>query len=211
MVGLRENQKAERRIRMLDAARRHFLESGFEAATIEAIAKTAEVSAVTVYNYYSTKRGLLLALVGQSDDILIGKIDAFMAALPDDPVEALAGISLVIRDHNLGYLKRRIWRHVIATSVIEGSSDFGRSYAALDQKLGERFVDLFEILTRRGALDPAIDCTAAGATLFKLQNARFVEFMADDALIPTDMDRRFRGDITFVLDHYMADRDGISA
>lgn len=211
MAGLRESQKAGRRIRMLDAARRHFLESGFETATIEAIAETAEVSAVTVYNYYGTKRGLLLALVGQSDDILIGKIDAFMTTLPDDPLEALAGISLVIRDHNLGYLKRPIWCHVIATSVIEGSSGFGRAYAALDQKLGELFGHLFEILTRRGDLDPTIDCAAAGQTLFKLQNARFVEFMADDALTPSDMDRRFRGDIAFVLGHYIADRDAMSA
>jgi len=148
MAGLRESQKAGRHIRMLDAARRH------EAATVEAIAESAGVSAVTVYNYYGTKRGLLLALVGQSDDILIGKIDAFMADPPNDPLEAFAGISIVIRDHNLGYLKRPIWRHVIATSVIEGSSDFGRSYAALDQKLGQLFGHLFEILARRGALDP---------------------------------------------------------
>ena len=54
-------------------------------------------------------------------------------------------------------------------------------------------------------------CTAAGETLFKLQNARFVEFMADDALNPVDMDRRFRGDIAFVLGHRMAGRDAISA
>jgi AcrR family transcriptional regulator len=211
MAGLRESQKAERRIRMLDAARRHFLESGFEAATIEAIAESAGVSAVTVYNYYGTKRGLLLALVGQSDTFLIGKIDAFMADPPNDPLEAFAGISVVIRDHNLGYLKRPIWRHVIATSVIEGSSDFGRGYAALDQKLGALFGCLLDILVRCGTLDSAIDCTAAGETLFKLQNARFIELMADDALTPADMDHRVRGDIAFVLGHHMAGRKSMSA
>lgn len=211
MAGLREIQKAGRRQRMLDAARRHFLESGYEAATIEAIAETAGVSAVTVYNYYGTKRGLLLALVGQSDDILIDKINAFIATLPGNPLEALAGISLVVRDHNLGYLKRPIWRHVIATSVIEGSSDFGRAYASLDRKLGEIYGHLLETLARRGALGSAIDCAAAGDTLFKLQNARFIELMADDALTPADMDSRVRGDIAFVLGHHIVDRNAISA
>jgi hypothetical protein len=35
--------------------------------------------------------------------------------------------------------------------------------------------------------------------------------MADDALTPSDMDRRFRGDIAFVLGHDIADRDAMSA
>ena len=48
MAGLRENQKAGRRKRILEAARRHFLASGYDAATVEAIAETAELSAVTV-------------------------------------------------------------------------------------------------------------------------------------------------------------------
>ena len=35
--------------------------------------------------------------------------------------------------------------------------------------------------------------------------------MADDALNPVDMDRRFRSDIAFVLGHHIVDRDAISA
>ena len=217
MAGLREHQKAGRRKRILGAARRHFLESGFDAATIEAIAKTAEVSAVTVYNYYGTKRGLLLALVGQSDDILIGKINAFIADPPDDLLEAVTGISAVIRDHALGYLDKPIWRQVIATSVIEGSSDFGRGYAALDRTLGDLIGTLLDTLARRGALgrpavdSAAIDNKAAGETLFKLQNARFIEFMADDAVTPNEMDRRVRQDIALVLGQHLAARESISA
>ena len=211
MAGLREHQKAGRRKRMLDAARRHFLESGFEAATIEAIAETAELSAVTVYNYYGTKRGLLLALVGQSDDILIGKINDFIADPPDDPLEAIAGVSAVIRDHALGYLDKPIWRQVIATSVIEGGSDFGRGYAALDRALGGLMGSLLDTLGRRGALSAMSDSTAAGETLFKLQNARFVEFMADDAVSANEMDRRVRGDIALVLGQHIAARESIPA
>ncbi len=226
MAGLREHQKAGRRKRILEAARRHFLESGYDAATIEAIAETAEVSAVTVYNYYGTKRGLLLALVGQSDGILIGKINAFIADPPDDPLEAVTGVSTVIRDHALGYLDKPIWRHVIATSVIEGSSEFGRGYAALDRTLGGLIGTLLETLARRGAPGPgidraavggaaidwaAIDNEAAGETLFKLQNARFVEFMADDAVTPNEMDRRVRQDIALVLGQYLAAKPAMSA
>ncbi len=211
MAGLREHQKAGRRKRILEAARRHFLESGYDAATIEAIAETAEVSAVTVYNYYGAKRGLLLALVGQSDGILIGKINVFIADPPDDPLAAVTGVSTVIRDHALGYLDKPIWRQVIATSVIEGSSDFGRGYAALDRTLGGLIGTLLETLARRGALSRAVDSQAAGETLFKLQNARFVEFMADDAVTANEMDRRVRGDIALVLGQHLAAKQSIPA
>ena len=216
MAGLREHQKAGRRKRILEAARRHFLERGYNAATVEAIAGTAEVSAVTVYNYYGTKRGLLLALVGQSDDILIGKLNAFIADPPGDPLEAIAGVSAVIRDHALGYLDKPIWRQVIATSVIEGSAGFGRGYAALDRTLGGLIGTLLETLARRGAVGPgidraAIDNEAAGETLFKLQNARFVEFMADDAMTANEMDRRVRQDIALVLGQHLAVRESIPA
>lgn len=199
MVGLREHQKAGRRRRILEAARRHFLASGYEAATIEAIAETAEVSAVTIYNYYSTKRGLLLALVVQSDDILITKINQMLSDAPDDPVEAVGQFAETIRDHVLSYLNKAIWRYVIATSVIEGSSHFGHAFAELDKEVARLLGRLLQILKRRGTLRGVNDCEAAGETLFKLQNARFIEFIADEAMTDREMARLVRDDSALML------------
>ncbi len=198
-MGLREHQKAGRRRRILEAARRHFLASGYEAATIEAIAETAEVSAVTIYNYYSTKRGLLLALVVQSDDILITKINQMLSDAPDDPVEAVGQFAETIRDHVLSYLNKAIWRYVIATSVIEGSSHFGHAFAELDKEVARLLGRLLQILKRRGTLRGVNDCEAAGETLFKLQNARFIEFIADEAMTNREMARLVRDDSALML------------
>ncbi len=199
MVGLREHQKAGRRRRILEAARHHFLASGYEAATIESIAETAEVSAVTVYNYYGTKRGLLLALVAQSDEILITKINQMLGEAPDDPIEAITRFAETIRDHVLGYLDRPMWRYVIATSVIEGSSHFGHAFAELDREMARLLGRLLETLKRRGALRGVRDCAAVGETLFKLQNARFIEFIADDAMTDQEMARLVRSDLVLIL------------
>ena len=62
-----------------------------------------------------------------------------------------------------------------------------------------------------GALSRAVDSQAAGETLFKLQNARFVEFMADDAVTANEMDRRVRGDIALVLGQHLAAKQSIPA
>ena len=204
MVGLREPQKAGRRRRILDGARHHFLASGYEAATIESIAETAEESAVTVYNYYGTKRGLLLALVAQSDDILITKINRMLGDAPDDPIDAITRFAETIRDHVLGYLDRPMWRYVIATSVIEGSSHFGHAFAELDREMARLLGRLLETLKRRGALRGVGDCAAVGETLFKLQNARFIEFIADDAMTDQEMARLVRSDLALILGKQLA-------
>ena len=199
MSGLRESQKAGRRKRILEAAREHFMERGFEAATIEAIAETAEVSAVTVFNHYGTKGGVLLALVGESDSILIEKIGAILADPPADPLQAVLGFSGAICRHALEYLRKPIWRHVIATAVIEGSSEFGRGYAALDRELVRMLASLLEILRDRGRLPAAYPCAVAAGVLYNLHNARFVEFMSDDEMSMKTFDDLVRLDIAYAM------------
>jgi len=199
MSGLRESQKAGRRKRILEAAREHFMERGFEATTIEAIAETAEVSAVTVFNHYGTKGGVLLALVGESDSILIEKIGAILADPPADPLQAVLGFSGAICRHALEYLRKPIWRHVIATAVIEGSSEFGRGYAALDRELVRMLASLLEILRDRGRLPAAYPCAVAAGVLYNLHNARFVEFMSDNEMSMETFDDLVRLDIAYAM------------
>lgn len=199
MSGLRESQKAGRRKRILQAARQNFLERGYEAATIEAIAETAEVSAVTVFNHYGTKGGLLLALVGESDSILIEKIYDILADPPSNPLEAVLTFSRAICRHALDYLHKPVWRHVIATAVIEGSSEFGRGYAALDRELVRMLASLLGILRDRGRLPKDYPCAIAAGMLYNLHNARFIEFMSDDEMTLDSFDDLVRQDIACAM------------
>jgi AcrR family transcriptional regulator len=59
----REQQAAETRNRILDAARSLIQKSGFEETTIEAIAGEAGVAAPTVYAVFGSKRGILQGLM----------------------------------------------------------------------------------------------------------------------------------------------------
>lgn len=199
MSGLREHQKAGRRKRILAAARAHFMQRGFDSSTIEAIAESAGLSAVTVYNHYRTKGGLLLALVAESDSILIERIDALLAAPPADPLEAVLEVSRAICRHALDYLRKPIWRHVIATSVIEGSSEFGSGYAALDRELVRLLATLLDGLRDRGRLPRDFPSVDAAEVLYNLHNARFIEFMSDDAMPMERFDALVRRDIAYAM------------
>lgn len=68
----RERALATRR-RVLDAARTLFIERGYVATTIDAIAERADVSPETVYSTFGNKRSLLSELVDVS---IAGDVDA---------------------------------------------------------------------------------------------------------------------------------------
>jgi AcrR family transcriptional regulator len=75
----RTEQAAATRRRIADSARRLFVERGFAATTIEAIAADAETSAPTIYATYGSKRAILMQLL---DDMEVAADrDAARAAL----------------------------------------------------------------------------------------------------------------------------------
>lgn len=58
-LGLRERKKQRTRAAIMDAALALFTSRGFEAVTTAEVARTAEVSEATVFNYFATKEDLV--------------------------------------------------------------------------------------------------------------------------------------------------------
>lgn len=58
-LGLRERKKLRTRQLIADTARRMFVARGFDAVPVSAIARAAEVSEATVFNYFPTKEDLV--------------------------------------------------------------------------------------------------------------------------------------------------------
>jgi AcrR family transcriptional regulator len=61
-VGLRERKKTRTRRLIADAAARLFAERGYEQVAVSDVARAAEVSEQTVYNYFETKEQLVIDL-----------------------------------------------------------------------------------------------------------------------------------------------------
>jgi len=64
------NKTVLRKKKILNTASKIFAQMGFQEATITEIAKEAKVSEASIYEYFSTKEGLLFAIPAQSSQIL---------------------------------------------------------------------------------------------------------------------------------------------
>ena len=89
--GLRERKKAETRRRIADVATALFVQHGFDAVTVADVAEAADVSKMTVFNYFPRKEDLLL-------DRHLERLDAVRRAIAERPsgtapVEAQASIA----------------------------------------------------------------------------------------------------------------------
>ena len=72
--GLRERKKQRTREQIAEAARELFTEHGFDRVTVAQVARAAEVSEQTVFNYFATKEDLVYWRLGTFEDELLATI-----------------------------------------------------------------------------------------------------------------------------------------
>src|SRR5215210_6105824 len=74
--GLRERKKQRMRELIAETARRLFVERGFDAVTVAEVARVADVSEKTVFNYFPTKEDLVYWRMESFEDELLETIRA---------------------------------------------------------------------------------------------------------------------------------------
>jgi AcrR family transcriptional regulator len=71
---LRERKKRQTRQAIAEAAKRLFLERGFEQVSVAEVARDADVSEQTVFNYFPTKEDLVFERMGTFEDELLAAV-----------------------------------------------------------------------------------------------------------------------------------------
>src|SRR5688500_833282 len=111
--GLRERKKRQTRRRIADMAMGLFMARGFDQVTVAEVARAADVSVNTVFNYFGTKEDLFLDRQEEVEDLQSrvvrerGKGESVVAAFRRDFMEAI---------------EERDWRY----GLNEGADVFGR-------------------------------------------------------------------------------------
>lgn len=157
--GLRDRKKARRHDEIIAVAKDLFARQGIDATTMADIAAAAGVSAPTVFNYFGSKDGILIAMITEGTS---------GARESDRPLHWREGLTLTelitslflrVSTRTLEIADRRVWRYAEAAVIRHPDADLSRQYTAVSHALvdvvAEFFADL-SLTTRAGT-----DCAPA--------------------------------------------------
>ena len=169
---LRAQQASDRRRTLAQAARALFVEGGYPATTMEAVAKRAGVSLKTAYNAYGTKAGLLravwdLSLKGDLDDAPIAERPWYTELLSEpDP-----HLQLAMTAESSRIVKTRIGPML---RVIRDAAAIDDDLAALWELIQTDFLanqrEIVESLASKGSLRSGLDVQRATDLLWTLNH-----------------------------------------
>src|SRR2546426_10454731 len=165
----REQARATRRA-VLEAARELFVEAGYVATTIDAIAARAEVSSETVYATYGNKRSLLSELIDVSmagDDAPVPILErGWVRAMRDEP-DPLRRLQILATNGRL-----ILERTAPVYEVLRGAAAADPQVASLwELNKAQRFEGqraLLRILTERNPLREGLTARTAADVLFAI-------------------------------------------
>lgn len=145
-VSLRTRKKEMQRADLLRVAADMFRRLGYEGTRMEDIAVKAEVSTPTVYNYFQSKRDILIELLVRDRSETQAAFDRIVEAPPSDPTLAFARLIY----ENISRIRtnedKRLWRELIGAVAVAHDSEkdqFERNhqiFKAYIQKLLKHFI-----------------------------------------------------------------------
>lgn len=138
LAGLRERKKQQTRKVIFDAAQRLFTERGFEAVTVAEIARGADVSEVTVFNYFPTKEDLFYGGMQVFEE---GLFEAVRSRRRGEPATAAFRRHLLDSAENLSE-RNRAATIAKAAKIISASP----SLLAREREIADRYVRRFAAL-----------------------------------------------------------------
>jgi AcrR family transcriptional regulator len=146
------------RAAVVEAARRLFLERGYGATTVEAISELADVPPATVYRLFSSKHGILKALldvsiVGDDENVPLADRAQVRTLLAEpDPRRQLAGFVAITAQVNAGVAP--LYRVLVSAAGSDVDAAALLDALSRQRHQGQRLIA--RSLARAGALRPGV-------------------------------------------------------
>jgi AcrR family transcriptional regulator len=160
-LGLRERKKQQTRRAIYDAARRLFEDRGFQNVTVAEVARAADVSEVTVFNYFPTKEDLFYAGMHFFEDELL---EAVRRRKPDE--SALKAFRRKLLESTTGLESAERFAAIKKATDAYAASP---SLAAREREIVERYTRQLATLLADG--EPDVEDSAVAAALMGAHRA----------------------------------------
>jgi AcrR family transcriptional regulator len=198
MAGVREKKKKRTQDGILKAAKKLFIKKGYREARIEDIAAEAEVGVGTVYNYFGSKRVLLLEMMDLETTEILALGDKMITGAKKEPVVVLGGLIGIYLDA-ISTWDRKLLRDLVVSGIIEQST--GEELMKADYRLIEQVTGLVRNFQAEGGMDGSIEAERAALVLYSMLCMRVMMYMYMDSItldlikieIQKDIELVFRG------------------
>jgi AcrR family transcriptional regulator len=188
-------------------ARDYFKRVPFDEARLTDIARDAEVSASTVYNYFSTKLELLYAVIQEDELEIVAKAKKLHARKWSDAVAAIDALARLFFRWFDSY-QRTALQALLAAAFVSRSKEHD-NYVHFDEINVVTVTELITALQRQRLVDPALDTSFVGGLVFNLINAEFFNFVGDEGRSVEASSASLRRQLEFVAPIWTPKRSAI--
>jgi AcrR family transcriptional regulator len=182
-VGLRDRKKAQQRLDLIDIAVKLFKKHGYETVRMEDIAARANVSTKTVYNYFPTKRDILIEFLVSDRERSTGLFNEIISMPRGEPIADL----LRLMEADIGDVvspgERSLWLEIMAVTVRERGDERFRRYRLMFTSYIEA---LLAELQAGGKLSRSLDLSLAANLIHVLHSENFDNFCTIKDLTVSD-------------------------
>lgn len=178
---------------VLDAAQSLFLERGYDGTTIESISSASEIPQATVYRLFSSKRGILKALLdtsiaGDTEPIPVAERSPVRALLDvTDPARSLARLAAISVDINT----RTAPIYRILVSAASSDPDAAAILDELTKQRQEGQGRVATALAQAKALRPGLRARDAGDIIHALASPELYHLLVVDRAWQADRYERW--------------------
>lgn len=151
--GLRDRKKARRRDEIIAAARELFTVQGIDATTMAEIAAAAEVSAPTVFNYFGSKDGILIAMISEGTREAREQDKGLHWRDGADLISLIVELFLRVSSRTLDVAGKRVWRYAEAAAIRHPDTSLSLEYRNVSNALLvflAEFLSEIDLQTRAG-------------------------------------------------------------
>jgi len=199
MTNNREQKKRRTFAAIADAAATCFDNDGYDATSIETIARTAGVSAGTVYNYFGTKNAILAAIVtGQVDEIM-GEAGESLDLAAENPVDALMPLLGIYLDRMTDY-GPELLKELFRAGFDPTQTDLLADFVFADERVLVQLSDSLREMKLHGLLSPDVDIGGAALLIYSIVAVGLMMFISVPGTTPRQVRAVCRAQLGLAFD-----------
>ncbi len=192
MTGLRQRKKQATCAAILKAAEELMVAQGFAATTMEQVARAADVSVGSLYNYFANKNALLIGIMSEATSDILAQGQPVLDEPGDDARAAIFRL-MHIYVELVEHFDKELLKETFAIAFTEPPEVLA-DIAGLDMMLAEQLGQLVADLQRRGLITDEVSVQDATMALYGTMAVALMMWLGfpdtDHELLLASLDRQ---------------------